>query len=125
MGGRLDRAPCGYTRFDAVRRGPCNAPVSLALSNTQLLIAAWLGVTGLVAFVLFGYDKWQAKRQGARVSEATLWLVCAFGGWPGGLLGLMCFRHKTQKLGFLLEFAAALLVWGTLVSAILKVAATS
>jgi uncharacterized membrane protein YsdA (DUF1294 family) len=87
-----------------------------------MLIAGWLGVTGLIAFALFGYDKWQARRQGERVSEATLWLVSAFGGWPGGLLGLLCFRHKTQKLWFLLEFAAALLVWSTLVSAVLKVA---
>jgi uncharacterized membrane protein YsdA (DUF1294 family) len=96
--------------------------VILNLTTPQLFLTGWLGVTGLIAFGLFGYDKWQARRQGARVSEATLWLVCAFGGWPGGLLGLLCFRHKTQKLWFLLEFAAALLVWSTLVSSILKVA---
>ena len=48
--------------------------------------------------------------------------MSAFGGWPGGFLGLLCFRHKTEKLWFLLEFAAALLVWGTLVSGVLKVA---
>lgn len=96
--------------------------MTLNLTTFQMLIAGWLGVTGLIAFALFGYDKWQARRQGERVSEATLWLVSAFGGWPGGLLGLLCFRHKTQKLWFLLEFAAALLVWSTLVSAVLKVA---
>jgi uncharacterized membrane protein YsdA (DUF1294 family) len=91
------------------------------LTTPQLLLAGWLGVMGLLAFGLFGYDKWQARRNGPRVSEATLWLVSAFGGWPGGLLGMFCFRHKTEKLWFLLEFAAALLVWGTLVAGVAKV----
>jgi len=88
------------------------------LSIGQLFLLGWLGTTGLIAFLLFGYDKWQARRQGERVAEATLWLVSAFGGWPGGLLGMICFRHKTGKLWFLVEFTAALLVWITLVSAL-------
>jgi uncharacterized membrane protein YsdA (DUF1294 family) len=77
----------------------------------QLLLAGWLGLTSLVAFGLFGYDKWQAGRQGGRVAEATLWWVCAVGGWPGGLLGIGIFRHKSAKATFLLKFAAAFVVW--------------
>ncbi len=77
----------------------------------QLLLAAWLAVTNTVAFGLAGYDKWQAGRGGARVSEAALCGLAAIGGWPGGLLGLLLFRHKTAKLSFQLKFAAALVVW--------------
>lgn len=76
-----------------------------------MLLAGWLGLTSAAAFVLFGYDKWQAGRQGRRVAEAMLWWVCAAGGWPGGLLGIGVFRHKTAKASFLAKFAAALVVW--------------
>ncbi len=91
------------------------------LSPPQLLLAGWLGGMSLLAFVMFGYDKWQAGRGGGRVSEASLWLVSAFGGWPGGLAGIILFRHKSAKVWFLLEFVAALLVWITLVGAVLKI----
>lgn len=91
------------------------------LSNPQLLLAAWLGGMSLLAFAMFGYDKWQAGRGGSRVSEASLWMVSAFGGWPGGLAAIILFRHKSAKAMFLLEFIAALLVWATLVGAVLKV----
>ena len=81
------------------------------LSNGQLLLAGWLGLTGLVAFLLFGYDKWQAGRQGGRVAESTLCWVCAMGGWPGGLLGIVVFRHKSAKSSFQLKFGAAFVGW--------------
>lgn len=88
--------------------------VPFSLSNEQLLPAAWLGATSAVAFVMFGYDKWQAGRRGGRVAEAGLWLVSALGGWPGGLLGILIFRHKSAKASFQLKFAAAFVVWAAL-----------
>ena len=81
------------------------------LSDGQLLLAGWLGLTSLAAFLLFGYDKWQAGRGGGRVAESTLWFVSALGGWPGGLLGMGVFRHKSAKASFQLKFVAALVVW--------------
>ncbi len=93
----------------------------MSLTNPQLLLAGWLGGMSLLAFAMFGYDKWQAGRGGGRVSEASLWMVSAFGGWPGGLVAIILFRHKSAKAMFLLEFIAALLIWVTLVGAVLKV----
>ncbi len=84
---------------------------SMNLANGQLVVATWLGVTSLIAFLLFGYDKWQAGRKGGRVAESTLWWTSALGGWPGGLLGIVIFRHKSAKTSFQFKFAAALLVW--------------
>ena len=81
-----------------------------------LYLLVWVGITSLLAFVLFGYDKFQAGRaKGSRVSEFHLALLGALGGWPGGLLGMLLFRHKTAKLSFHLKFALAFLVWGVLV----------
>jgi uncharacterized membrane protein YsdA (DUF1294 family) len=62
-----------------------------------------------LAFAAFGFDKWRARRSGGRVSEFNLALLGALGGWPGGLLGMNIFRHKTAKWTFKLKYAAALI----------------
>lgn len=82
---------------------------------TQLLLG-WLGFSCLGVFLLFGYDKWQAGRShGRRIAEASLFLASALGGWPGGLLGLIVFRHKSAKPSFQLKFAGAFVAWAGLI----------
>jgi uncharacterized membrane protein YsdA (DUF1294 family) len=73
------------------------------------LAFAWLAVLGAVAFLAFGWDKWRASRSGPRVPESALVLLGALGGWPGGLLGMILFRHKTAKWTFQLKYALALI----------------
>lgn len=90
----------------------------MTLSSGQWWVAGWLAATSFVAFLLFGYDKWQAGRKGGRVAESTLWLASAVGGWPGGLLGIVLFRHKSAKASFQFKFAAALVVWVALLWAV-------
>jgi len=85
------------------------------------LLLAWLCLAGLWAFGLFGYDKWQAGRaRGRRIAESSLLWVSALGGWPGGLLGLVLFRHKSAKASFQLKFAAAFFGWVLLVAGALR-----
>ena len=74
----------------------------------------WLGLTSLTAFTLFGWDKFRAGRSGQRISEFSLAVWGAIGGWPGGLLGMLLFRHKTAKLTFMLKYAIAFAIWGGL-----------
>lgn len=50
-----------------------------------------------MTFVLYGYDKFQAKNDGWRVSEKVLLLLGVFGGAIGGLIGMQVFHHKTRK----------------------------
>jgi uncharacterized membrane protein YsdA (DUF1294 family) len=57
----------------------------------------WLIVSSVVAFSLYGFDKNQAKRGKDRVPERTLHLCALVGGFMGGWLGRIIFRHKTQK----------------------------
>jgi uncharacterized membrane protein YsdA (DUF1294 family) len=80
------------------------------------LLAGWFFALSAWAFVLFGFDKWRARRGGVRIAEATLFWTSALGGWPGGFLGLMVFRHKSAKGSFQLKFAAAFFVWAGLVA---------
>ncbi len=50
-----------------------------------------------ITFLLFGYDKFQAKNDGWRVSEKVLLSLGGFGGAIGGLIGMQIFHHKTRK----------------------------
>lgn len=87
----------------------------------EKLLPAWLGVMSVWAFLLFGFDKWRAGRTDRRrVSEFSLCLVSALGGWPGGFLGIVLFRHKSAKPSFLFKFVGAFLVWAALVVGIWK-----
>jgi len=92
--------------------------LQLTLSTGLTVLLAWLGTTSCVAFALFGYDKWLAGRKGGRVAESTLCWMSVLGGWPGGLLGILVFRHKSAKGSFQFKFALALVVWIALLYAI-------
>ncbi|HEX2860752.1 MAG TPA: DUF1294 domain-containing protein [Lacunisphaera sp.] len=78
-------------------------------------LVGWVGAMSAASCLLFGYDKWQAGRQGGRLAESTLLLASAVGGWPGGLAGMVLFRHKTAKRGFQAKFTMTGLVWAGLV----------
>ena len=81
----------------------------------------WLILANVWSFALFGLDKWRAKRdQARRISESTLLLVSALGGWPGGLFGIVVFRHKSAKPSFLLQFFGASIVGVALFAGALK-----
>jgi uncharacterized membrane protein YsdA (DUF1294 family) len=86
------------------------------MSNQDLgrILLGWTIAMSAWAFVLFAFDKWRAGRGGRRVSEATLAWVCALGGWPGGLLAMILFRHKSAKGSFQLKFVAAVFGWAAL-----------
>jgi len=89
---------------------------------TDQIIVAWLGLAGGGTFALFGYDKWRAGRGAARTAESALLLASALGGWPGGLAGMLLFRHKTAKTSFVVKFVLVLPVWAALVAGALRLA---
>ena len=69
------------------------------------LLALWLIVVNLAAFLAFGLDKWKAKRKERResvrrVPEKTLFLLAALGGSAGALAGMRVFHHKTLHRSF-------------------------
>lgn len=63
----------------------------------------------MVTFLAFGFDKWRASRSGSRVPELSLVMLGALGGWLGGLIGMVVFRHKTAKWTFKFKYALALI----------------
>lgn len=64
------------------------------------IILTYLELVNLTAFVLYGIDKYRAKRGRWRIPEAALILVAVIGGSIGALGGMYLFRHKTRKPRF-------------------------
>ena len=79
------------------------------LKTIDFIAAIWLAVCNAAAFLAVGFDKWRASRSSWRVPEATLVILGALGGWPGGFVSMVLFRHKTAKWPFKLKYAFALL----------------
>ena len=63
------------------------------------LVMYLIGVN-ILAFVVFGIDKYKAIKKKFRVPEKTLFLLAAIGGSIGALAGMFVFRHKTRKWYF-------------------------
>ena len=54
-------------------------------------------ILNIVAFALYGIDKFKAKRGSWRILEAVLFGIAVPGGTIGAIAGMFCFRHKTRK----------------------------
>ena len=73
---------------------------ALVVATDWNLIVTWVLAWTPGAFLLYGYDKLQAKRDGLRVPESSLMVVAAAGGFAGAIAGMFLFRHKTRKTIF-------------------------
>ena len=67
-------------------------------------ILIYLLVINLFGFFIMWLDKHKAKKGAWRISEKTLFIVTALGGGIGTTAGMYTFRHKTQKLNFVIGF---------------------
>lgn len=56
----------------------------------------YLIVINFLSFVLFGLDKWFAKKKKNRIRNSTLIGLSVLGGSVGSLFGMYLFRHKTK-----------------------------
>ena len=79
--------------------------VFAVVGNPWALLGCYLLVMNLVTFLVFGLDKWKAKRKAKneavrRVPEKTLFLLSILGGSLGALLGMKAFHHKTLHKTF-------------------------
>lgn len=63
-------------------------------------IVIYVAIINVLSFLLFGIDKYKAKKNKWRVSERTLLVSAAAGGSLGAFAGMRMFHHKTQKKKF-------------------------
>ena len=64
----------------------------------------------ILTWILFGIDKWKAKRNKWRIPEATLLFFAAIGGSIGALCGMYLFHHKTKHKKFFIGVPVILLL---------------
>jgi len=84
------------------------------------IILYYLAVVNILTFLVYGIDKWKARKNRWRISEATLLILAIIGGSIGALLGMRIWHHKTLHAKFkygvplilLAQIAVYLLVHG-------------
>jgi len=64
------------------------------------IICGILLTLNLLTFIIYGIDKFKAKKAKWRFPESTLLLLAVFGGSIGAWLGIQVWRHKTQHKKF-------------------------
>ena len=86
-------------------------------NNISSLLILYLITINVVTFLLYGIDKWKAKRARWRIPESVLLGMAAIGGSVGAWLGMRVWHHKTQHTKFrygvpaMLVAQVAVLVW--------------
>ena len=61
-------------------------------------------VINLIGFFIMWLDKRKAIKGAWRIPEKTLFIITALGGGIGTIAGMYTFRHKTQKIAFVIGF---------------------
>lgn len=69
--------------------------------TTQNIIIYFI-VMNLIGFFIMWLDKRKAKKGVWRIPEKTLFITTALGGGIGTTAGMYVFRHKTQKIQFVI-----------------------
>jgi uncharacterized membrane protein YsdA (DUF1294 family) len=81
------------------------------------IIVFYLVILNVLTFLLYGIDKWKAKRSRWRIPESALLGMAAVGGSVGAWLGMRIWHHKTQHKKFrygvpaILVAQIVMLVW--------------
>ena len=72
------------------------------LFNPSILhiVLIYLAVINVVAFILYGIDKFKAKQSKWRISEVSLLGLAVIGGSIGAWIGMAVWHHKTLHKKF-------------------------
>ncbi len=64
------------------------------------MIIIYLVIINLIAFLVFGIDKWKARKNRWRIPQSTLLLLAIMGGSIGAWIGMKAWHHKTLHKKF-------------------------
>ena len=68
--------------------------------TVKQVVMIYIIAVNVVAFVMYGIDKWKAKHSKWRIPEATLLGLAVLGGSIGAWLGMKVWHHKTMHKKF-------------------------
>lgn len=64
------------------------------------ILTVYLVTINVATFLVYGIDKWKAKKSKWRITEAALLLLAVLGGSIGAWLGMKVWHHKTLHKKF-------------------------
>ena len=70
------------------------------MTEIQKILAIYLVTINVVTFLMFGIDKWKARRSRWRIRETSLLGLAVLGGSIGALIGMKVWHHKTMHKKF-------------------------
>lgn len=74
------------------------------------LFIYYLFVINFLTFVIYGFDKYQAKKKKRRISENTLHVFALLGGSLAAFIAQRVYRHKTVKRPFIFLYWAIVII---------------
>ena len=80
------------------------------MNTLHSCLAYYLLAINVVTFIVYGVDKYKAKKAKWRISEATLLLLAVLGGSIGAWMGMKVWHHKTMHKKFKYGIPAILLI---------------
>ena len=80
------------------------------MNTLHSCLAYYLLGINAVTFIVYGIDKYKAKKAKWRISEATLLLLAVLGGSIGAWMGMKVWHHKTMHKKFKYGIPAILLI---------------
>ena len=79
-----------------------NSKIDVSSIFTTQNIIIYFVVINIIGLFIMWLDKRKAIKGAWRIPEKTIFLITALGGGIGTISGMYIFRHKTQKLQFVL-----------------------
>ena len=80
------------------------------MNTLHSCLAYYLLGINAVAFIMYGIDKYKAKKAKWRIPEATLLLLAVLAGSIGAWMGMKVWHHKTMHKKFKYGIPAILLI---------------
>ena len=82
----------------------------MRINTLHSYLAYYLLAINVVTFIVYGIDKYKAKKAKWRIPEATLLLLAVLGGSIGAWMGMKVWHHKTMHKKFKYGIPAILLI---------------
>ena len=80
------------------------------MNTLHSYLAYYLLVINVVTFIVYGIDKYKAKKAKWRIPETMLLLLAVLGGSIGAWMGMKVWHHKTMHKKFKYGIPAILLI---------------
>ncbi|MFQ9515203.1 MAG: DUF1294 domain-containing protein [Eubacterium sp.] len=79
----------------------------------MIYFIAYLAAINIITFIIYGMDKYKARKHKWRISEKELMGLSVIGGFIGAFAGMQIFRHKTKHMKFVVGVPVIAALWIT------------